>query len=213
MSEIMKIDPIKPSPERIEEVAQLIKSGGVVIYPTETLYGLGANPFSPRAVMRLYEIKEREEYKPIPFLIKDLQMLTTLVQTIPPIGKTLIQKYWPGPLTLIFWAKDDLHAPLRGKDGKIGLRISLHPIARMIVETLNTPLTSTSANLSGGEDLIDTQKIYQCFGHQVDLIIDGGEVQGVGSTVVDLTEIPPVIVREGVIRKHFLKEELDGEIL
>jgi L-threonylcarbamoyladenylate synthase len=213
MGEIMKIDPINPSPERIEEVAKLIRGGGVVIYPTETLYGLGANPFSPRAVMRLYEIKGREECKPIPFLIKDLQMLTIMVQIIPPLGKTLIQKYWPGPLTLIFWAKEDLHAPLRGRDGKIGLRISSHPIARMIVETLNTPLTSTSANPSGGEDLIDTQKISHCFSHQVDLIIDGGEVLGVGSTVVDLTEIPPVIVREGVIRRHVLKEELDGAIL
>ena len=178
-----------------------------MIYPTETLYGLGINPLHPGAMARLYEIKGRDRDKPIPFLIKDLHMLTTLVEECPPIGKQLIERYWPGPLTLIFRAKEGLPAPLRGRDGTIGLRISSHPIARMIVERLDTPLTSTSANPAGEEDLTDVEKIAQRFGDQVDLIIDGGKVSGVGSTVVDLTVSPPAMVREGMIKDPLRKEE------
>lgn len=201
MSNVLGIDPSQPSVKLIEEVVEVIKRGGVVIYPTETLYGIGANPFCPEAVQRVYDMKGRDEDKPIPFLIKDLKMLTALVEEVPPMGRDLITRYWPGPLTLIFRANDGLPYPLKGNDGKIGLRISSHPIAKMILETMDTPLTSTSANPSGTGDLTDTQTIYQCFGHQVDLIIDGGQVTGLGSTVVDLTQIPPKIVREGMIGK------------
>ncbi len=207
MTKVLRIDPLKPSPKLIEEAVEIIKGGGVVIYPTETLYGLGANPFSLKAINRLYEIKGREKDKPIPFLINDLQMLAALVEEIPPLGRTLMQRYWPGPLTLIFRAKKKLPSPLKGKKGKIGLRISSHPIARMILETLDTPLTSTSANLAGSRDLTDIQRLYQLFGNKVDLIIDGGKVGGVGSTVVDLTVTPPKILREGIIKKPLLEEE------
>ncbi|MBW2039299.1 MAG: threonylcarbamoyl-AMP synthase [Deltaproteobacteria bacterium] len=207
MAKVLMIDHLRPSSKLIEEVAEVIKKGGVVTYPTETLYGLGANPFYPEAIKRLYEIKGRDEAKPVPFLIKDLQMLAALVEEVPPLGKTLIKKYWPGPLTLIFRVKEGLPFPVQWEEGKIGLRISSHPIARMILETLETPLTSTSANLAGTEDLTDIQTLYQFFGDKVDLIIDGGKVPGIGSTVVDLTLTPPKIVREGMLKGPLLEEE------
>ncbi|RLB06676.1 MAG: threonylcarbamoyl-AMP synthase [Deltaproteobacteria bacterium] len=207
VANILRIDPQRPSFRLIEEVVEVLKEGGVVIYPTETLYGLGTNPFCLTAIKRLYEIKGRKEDKPIPFLIKDVGMLAAFVKEVPPLGRTLAKKYWPGPLTLIFWAKEGLPFPLKGKDGKIGLRVSSHPIARMILEGLDTPLTSTSANLAGRADLTDVQRIYQIFGEQVDLIIDGGEVAGVASTVIDLTETPPKILREGIIKKPLLEEK------
>jgi L-threonylcarbamoyladenylate synthase len=207
MTEVVRIDPAKPSSHLIETVAEVIKGGGVIIYPTETLYGLGVNPLDPEAMERLYTIKGREKNKPIPFLIKDLQMLTTLVKEIPPMGRQLIKQYWPGALTLIFRAKEGLPAPLRGGSGTIGLRISSHPIARQIVETVDAPLTSTSANPAGEGDLTDIQRIAELFGHQVDLVIDGGMVPGVGSTVVDLTMTPPRVVREGVIKEPLRKHE------
>jgi L-threonylcarbamoyladenylate synthase len=205
MAEVVRIDPAHPSPSLIEEAATVIQGGGIIIYPTETLYGLGANPFDPEAVERLYRIKRREAGKPIPFLIKDQEMLATLVEDIPPIGKQLMGKYWPGPLTLIFRAKEGLPTPLRGKEGTIGVRISAHPIARMIVEAVHTPLTSTSANPAGKGDLTDPRMIADLLGNQVDLVIDGGEVAGQGSTVVDLTTTPPTVVREGMIKvpPHF----------
>ena len=200
MAEVMHIDPAGPSPRLIDTVAEVIQRGGVIIYPTETLYGLGADPFDPAAMQRLYAIKGRERNKPIPFLIKDLQMLATLVEAIPPIGRQLMERYWPGALTLIFRAKEGLPTPLRGEGGTIGVRISAHPIARGIVEAVDTPLTSTSANPAGEGDFIDIQGIAQTFVDQVDLIVDGGKVGGVGSTVIDLTSTPPKVVREGVIK-------------
>lgn len=201
MAEVMHIDPAESSPLLIHTVAEVIQGGGVIIYPTETLYGLGANPLNFEAMQRLYAIKGRERDKPIPFLIKDLRMLATLVEEIPPIGRQLMERYWPGPLTLIFRAKQGLPVSLRGEAGTIGVRISAHPIARGIVETVDCPLTATSANPAGEGDLIDIQRIAQTFGDHVDLIVDGGKIGGKGSTVVDLTMTPPRVVREGVIKQ------------
>jgi len=199
MAEVVHIDPVKPSTRLIHQAAEVMRNGGIIIYPTETLYGLGADPLDFEAINRLYEIKGRERDKPIPFLIKDQEMLATLVADIPPIGRQLMEQYWPGPLTLIFRAKEGLPPPLRGKEGTIGVRISAHPVARLIVEAMDAPLTSTSANPAGEGDLSDPRSIAEALGDQVDLIIDGGEVAGYGSTVVDLTVDPPRVVRPGMI--------------
>ncbi len=137
MAEVIQIDPDAPAPELIAEAVQVLKAKGVIIYPTETLYGLGAHPLFPEAMKRLYAIKARDKEKPIPFLIKDEEMLASLVEEVPDIGRELIKRYWPGALTLIFRAKKRLGPPLKGKDGTIGLRITGHPVARRIVEALD----------------------------------------------------------------------------
>ena len=199
MAEVIQIDPKQPSPELIAEAVRVIKAKGVIIYPTETLYGLGADPMSTEAMERIYAIKGRAAAKPIPFLIKDEEMLASLVEEVPAMGRELIKRYWPGALTLIFRARKGLRPPLRGKDGTIGLRISSHPVARGIVQAINAPLTATSANLAGEEDIIDGLQLAQLFGDQVDLIIDSGKVPGIGSTIIDLTVTPPRMVRPGMI--------------
>ena len=199
MAKVVQIDPDSPAPELIAEAVRVLREKGVIIYPTETLYGLGANPFFPEAMERIYAIKGRAAAKPIPFLIKDHEMLGALVEAVPPLGRELMERYWPGPLTLIFRAKKGLAPPLRSKKGTIALRISSSPVARRIVEAMDAPLTSTSANLAGGEDIIDGRQLAQLFGDQVDLIIDGGKVPGIASTVVDMTVEPPRIVRQGMI--------------
>lgn len=200
MVEVIQIDPDAPAPEFIAEAVRVLKAKGVIIYPTETLYGLGAHPLFPEAMERIYAIKGREAAKPIPFLIKDQEMLAGLVEKVPSIGWELIKRYWPGALTLIFRAKKGLPAPLRGKNGTIALRISSSPVARRIVEALDAPLTSTSANLAGEKDILDGKQLAHVFGDQVDLIIDSGKVAGIGSTVVDLTVAPARVVREGMIK-------------
>jgi len=200
MAKVWQIDPNSPASELIAEAARVIRGKGVIIYPTETLYGLGADPMSTEAMERIYAVKGRAAAKPIPFLIKDEEMLASLVEEVPPIGRELIKRYWPGALTLIFRARKGLRPPLRGKDGTIGLRISSHPVASGIVQALDAPLTATSANLSGKEDIIDGRQLAQLFGNQVDLIIDAGKVPGIGSTIIDLTVTPPRMVREGMIR-------------
>jgi L-threonylcarbamoyladenylate synthase len=199
MAEVIQIDPKQPSPELVAEAVRVIKAKGVIIYPTETLYGLGADPMSTEAMERIYAIKGRAAAKPIPFLIKDEEMLATLVEEVPAMGRELMARYWPGALTLIFRARKGLPVPLKGKDGFIGLRISSHPVARGIVEALDAPLTATSANLAGEEDILDGERMAQLFGSQVELIIDSGKVPGIGSTVIDLTVTPPRMVREGMI--------------
>jgi L-threonylcarbamoyladenylate synthase len=200
MTEIIRIDPAEPSPQLIDKVAEVIQGGGLIIYPTDTLYGLGANPRDPEAMKKLYTIKGKDKAKPIPFLIKDQDMLETLVEDIPPIGRQLMEHYWPGALTLVFRARKGLPPPLTGEGGTIGLRISAHPIPQRIVEAVDAPLTATSANPTGKGNLIDIQSNTEAFRDQVDLIIDGGEVPGIGSTVVDLTKTPPKVVREGTIK-------------
>jgi L-threonylcarbamoyladenylate synthase len=200
MAEVVQIDPDSPASELIAEAVRVIQAKGVIIYPTETLYGLGANPFFPEAMERIYAIKGRAAAKPIPFLIKNQEMLAGLVEEVPPLGRELMARYWPGALTLIFRAKKDLKPPLRGKDGFIGLRISASSVARGIVEAMDAPLTSTSANLAGAEDLLDGKQLAQLFGNQVDLILDGGTVAGIGSTVIDVTVAPARVVREGMIK-------------
>ena len=200
MAKVVQIDPDSPAAELIAEAVRVLREKGVIIYPTETLYGLGANPLFPEAMERIYAVKGRDALKPIPFLIKDQETLASLVEEVPPMGRELIKRYWPGPLTLIFRAKKGLQMPLKGKDGTIGLRISSHPVARRIVEALDAPLTSTSANIAGAEDLLDGERMAQLFGNQVDLIIDAGKVPGIGSTVIDLTVSPPRMVRQGMIK-------------
>jgi L-threonylcarbamoyladenylate synthase len=199
MAEVWQIDPDSPASELIAEAARVIRAKGVIIYPTETLYGLGANPLFPEAMERIYAVKGRDALKPIPFLIKDQEMLASLVEEVPPVGRELMERYWPGALTLIFRAKKVLPAPLRGKNGTIALRISSHPVARGIVEALDVPLTATSANLAEAEDILDGERMAQLFGDQVDLILDSGKVAGTGSTVIDLTVSPPRMVRQGMI--------------
>jgi L-threonylcarbamoyladenylate synthase len=205
MAEVIKIDPKHPSPELIAEAKRVLQAKGVIIYPTETLYGLGADPLFPEAMERIYAIKGRAAAKPIPFLIKDQEMLAGLVEEVPPLARELIKRYWPGALTLIFRAKKGLPKPLKGKDGTIGLRISSHPVARGIVQALDAPLTATSANLAGAAGIIDGKELAQVFGKQVDLIIDAGQVPGIGSTVIDLTIEPPRMVREGMIKNPLLE--------
>jgi L-threonylcarbamoyladenylate synthase len=199
--EVIQIDPEAPASELIAKAVQVIKAKGVIIYPTETLYGIGVHPLFPEAMKKLYAIKGRDEAKPIPFLIKDQEMLASLVEEVPPLGGELMKRYWPGALTLIFRAKKGLRPPLRGKDSTIGLRISAHPVAKAIVEAMDAPLTSTSANLAGAAEIIDGKQLAHVFGNQVDLIIDSGKVPGIGSTVVDLTVAPPRIVRQGMIKE------------
>ncbi len=203
MAEVVQINPDAPASELIAEAVRVIKAKGVIIYPTETLYGIGANPFFPEAMKRIYAIKGRASAKPIPFLIKDEEMLASLVEEVPPVGRELMERYWPGALTLIFRAKKGLRPPLRGKDGTIGLRISSSPVAKAIVEAMDAPLTSTSANLAGAADIHDGKQLAQFFGNQVDLIIDGGKVAGKGSTVVDVTVDPARVVRQGMIKDPF----------
>jgi len=184
----------------ITKAVEVIKSGGVVGFPTETFYGLAVDPFCPEAVHKLFRIKRRSSDKPLLLLISQNADLVHLVKRVPVEFLPLMHRFWPGPLTLIFPAVPILGKMLTGNTGTIGVRISSHPIATEFVKQAGIAVTATSANRSGKDPAIDAAGVSTMFGNEVDYILDGGKTTGgAGSTIVLLENSKFVIIREGAI--------------
>jgi L-threonylcarbamoyladenylate synthase len=197
---IRKINSQKPETEIIKEAAAVIKQGGVIVFPTRCLYGLGADAMNPDAVERIIEIKQRPQDNPILVLIDSDNQLEMLVEKIPSAADAIMEAFWPGRVTLVFDARDTLPDSLTAQSGKIGVRLPGHPVAAAMVRQVKGPLTGTSANLSGRPGCYRLPDLDPQIAGQVDLILDAGTLQGgVGSTVVDVTEEPPRILREGQV--------------
>jgi L-threonylcarbamoyladenylate synthase len=193
----------------LHKAVQVLKQGGVIVYPTETLYGLGVEALNDKAVQRLFLLKERPAGKPISLLIADEKMLARVVDQIPSLARLLMSTFWPGPLTLIFPASPILSPFLTGGTGTIGLRLSSHPLATTLVRELGRPLTTPSANPAGQPPPVRLAEAQAYFGAKVDYYLDGGILaNGPGSTVVDVTGKDPVIVREGTIPSGALAQAL-----
>lgn len=187
-------------PNALNKVKETLVRGRVIAYPTETFYGLGVDVFNKEAIKRVFELKGREEGKPIPILVKDRGMLLEVVEAIPPLAEDLIKGFWPGPLTIVFNARPNLPTILTGGTGKVGVRVSSNPTAQRIVEAFGKPLTTTSANPSGQRPPTTVQEVVDYFRDRIELIIDGGPLPGrLGSTVVDVTGEGLVIMREGEV--------------
>ncbi len=187
-------------PDDFARAVDALKNGAVIVFPTETLYGLGADALDDCAVEKVFELKGRDPDKPIPVLVADQTMLLTLVREIPPKALNLMQALWPGPLTLVLPARKDVPKPLVSAAGGVGVRISSHEIATQLVRALRRPITATSANPSGKEPartLADARKYFQ---GQLDVFLDGGILTSkTGSTVVEANDDSMKIVREGEI--------------
>jgi len=188
------------SPELFERAALLIKKGGVVAFPTETTYGLAVDPFSPAALSRLYRIKARSHNKALPVLVSNRKQLSLLVRSVPPQYSVLMKKYWPGPLTLIFDAKDEIPVELTGHSGSVAIRISSHPVAKQFVEAVGGPVTATSANISGQPAALTAAQLNDRLGDSIDLLLpfDYG-VEGGCSTIVASSGESISLVRAGVL--------------
>ncbi|MDQ5984961.1 MAG: Threonylcarbamoyl-AMP synthase [Syntrophus sp. SKADARSKE-3] len=200
MPEIININPLQPDPSIMETAVYVLKQGGIIAYPTETFYALGADALLEKAVLRLFEIKGRDFNNPIALIGSGEQDLPLITDNIPEAARSLIAAFWPGPLTLIFQASKRVLPRLTAGTGKIGMRVSNHPIARGLAAYLGHPVTATSANLSGNPECTTAQEVSNQIGPLVDLIIDGGQTQGgKGSTMLDVTVLPPVILREGAL--------------
>ncbi|MBI5560362.1 MAG: threonylcarbamoyl-AMP synthase [Deltaproteobacteria bacterium] len=175
------------------------RKGGVIAFPTETFYGLGVDPFNEEAVERLFALKKRPPDKPVSLIIKDWKMLGDIAAEAPQVAVELAKKFWPGPLTIIFKAKN-LPEILIAKTGRIGVRVSNNPIARDIISATGSPITATSANPSGKPPAKTPEAVLGYFDGNIDILIDGGELKGrFGSTIIDVTGNHAVIVREGEI--------------
>jgi L-threonylcarbamoyladenylate synthase len=198
--EFVSVDPRFPDKEIIRKAAQLIKKGGLVVFPTSTFYGLGAHAFDSDAVDSVFRAKQRRPQEPILVLIASQADLAPLVQSVPAAARCLIKAFWPGGLSLVFRASDVLPPNLTGYTGKIGIRLAAHPVARALVKAVGSPITGTSANLSGKGGCTTVSELNHPIRSRVDLVLDaGGLGGGEGSTVVDVTQMPPEILRAGVV--------------
>jgi len=213
---IIKINPDGPEREKIKEVIEVLKKGGVIIFPTDTVYGMGAEARDKQAINKVYQIKNRPKDKPLILFIEKKEKILNLVQKIPFSAQKLINDFWPGPLTLIFKAAISTPSNVISKEGKVGIRLPAHKIPCAIIKESQILLATTSANISGQPSSLKVEEINENLKKRMDLIIDGGEtLLGEESTVVDVTFSPPLLIREGWLSKEKIRETLkrEGNIL
>ena len=197
---IVTVDARHPDEENIATAAALIRQGGVVIIPTSGLYGLAADAFNPGALDRIYRIKRRDTQKALLVLIGSMEMLDSVSGEITPAGRKLMNHFWPGGVTFIVPARPDTPRRLTAGSGKIGVRRVRHPVAAALVRHLQSPLTGTSANVSGTGGCANVDQIGGDVLASVDLVLDAGPLAGgPGSTVTDITGAKPIILREGAV--------------
>ena len=193
----------------IRRAADAIRSGGVIAYPTETVYGLGADPYDSQAVERVFEIKERERHKPVILLVRGEGDVRSLVTEVPTAAVDLMRGFWPGPLTLVFLAEPGLPARLLAGGQTIALRVSPNAVVKELLEAVGGPITSTSANRSGEPPARSGMEAADRVGDLVDLVLDGGtSVDDRPSTVVDVSEAEVKVLREGRIAEDAIREAL-----
>jgi L-threonylcarbamoyladenylate synthase len=184
----------------LRPVLKAIRAGEIVVLPTETFYGLGADAFSARAVRSVYALKERDRGKPLSLVVSDLDAAERLAAEIPAVFRPLAAEFWPGPLTLVVKAKPIFPAEMLGPGGTVAVRVPGSSWLRGLLAEVGVPLTATSANLSGEAEVADPAEVVRLFEGRVAVIVDGGRTPGGRpSTVVDLTGSPPRILREGAV--------------
>jgi len=196
-------------PARIlTSLAADLRAGAVAIFPTETVYGIGTSVFSLPGIKRIYRLKGRHGRKPLALLIPTLEAARPLVESIPPEAERLAERFWPGPLTLVFKASP-LGRLVTGGLATIGVRIPDHPATLALLKKVGIPLATTSVNRSGEEPAITGHACAKLFGSQVDWLIDAGSCRvKAASSVVDLSHYPFTIAREGAISRKTLEKAL-----
>ncbi len=197
-----------PLASDLDEALARLRAGGAVVYPTETFYGLGARALSHPAVAAVARLKGRDAGKPIALIVADAAMLAQVVARIPAPALPLIERFWPGPLTLVLPARDGLPPALTGSGGMIGIRISSHPTAAALVQELGEPLTATSANPGGAEPALDLAAARGYFAAAVGYVDGGRLAGGLGSTVVLVADDAVRVIRRGATSIDELRRTL-----
>jgi len=199
-TEVVRVDPVAPDERLLDEAARVLGRGGLVAFPTETFYGLGAAALDRRAVRRVFEVKGRPASMPLLVLVDSEAMVGRVAPEIPVRARELITRHWPGALTLVFRAAAGLPAELTAGTGTIGVRLPAHATARALVRALGAPVTAPSANPTGAEPPTTAGAVLAHFGDALDLVLDGGPTPGgAPSTVVDVTVDPPRVIRQGAV--------------
>jgi len=207
-AEILKFDPANPE-RSFSRCREVILSGGVIAYPTDTFYGLGADPRNPAAVKRLFKIKGRQTDQPILLLLHDASAVGEWTDEITVVAQRLMREYWPGPLTLVFKACASVIPELTASTGSIGLRVPGSEFDRNLLSYFGIALTGTSANVSGGRGTRTARETADAVGGAVNLIIDAGPtVGGEPSTIVDVRTERLSVIREGAIPSRELRTKV-----
>ncbi len=212
-AEILKISAENPETSLVAYAAEQIKSGQVLGMPTDTFYGLAADPFNLRAVDRVYEIKSRSRHKPLSLLIESEDQAEMLARDpMPEEFYELARKFWPGPLTLIVQAASRLPLKVTANTGNIAIRVPQANIPLSIIRAAGVPITATSANLSGAAECTTATAVRDQLAERISIIVDGGpSPRHVASTIVDLSEGGWRILREGAIARQAIADTLGGE--
>lgn len=191
----------KDTPDKIIAAASdALNNGGIIAYPTESFYALGVSASDATAIKKLFGLKGRPPEKPVPLIVGDKDVLLSVIQYIPDHAKELMERFWPGPLTIVFKAREGVSALLTGGTGNVAVRIPGDSTALYLARGLRSPLTATSANPSSKRPAETAEEVIDYFGAGVDLIIDAGRAPGGRpSTIVDVTVEPHRILREGRI--------------
>ncbi|MGD0450130.1 MAG: L-threonylcarbamoyladenylate synthase [Candidatus Bathyarchaeia archaeon] len=206
---LLKVNPENPNPARIQTAAQIIQNGGLVAFPTETVYGLGADALNTTAVLALFEAKKRPLDNPPIIHIADAREVYKLAQEVPEKAELIMREFWPGPLTLIFKRSSIVpNVTVAGLD-TVAIRMPKHKVALALIKQSNCPIAAPSANLAGKPSPTTAKHVYEDLNGRIDLILDGGRTTiGVESTVLDLSVDPPMVLRPGGTTYEALKQVL-----
>lgn len=196
-----------------QEASEIIRQGGLVAFPTETVYGLGADGLNEQAAAKIYAAKGRPSDNPLILHIAEAAQLEKIVKSIPKAAKKLMERYWPGPLTLIFEKADSVPYGTTGGLETVAVRMPDHTVAKRLIQASGVPIAAPSANTSGRPSPTKASHVIEDLSGKIDLILDGGSVGiGLESTIVDVTVIPPVILRPGYITQEMLTEVLEEKV-
>lgn len=199
-------------PDAIALALSFLRAGHVIVVPTDTVYGVAADAFIPEAVERLYIIKERARSQPIPLLLADLEDVWKVIRSLPAPAHRLARTFWPGPLTLVLPAREEVPPIVRADGDTVGIRIPDHPRLRSLIRRLDHPLAATSANISGHPPARDVSNVLEQLKGRVPLVLDDGPTPGGSpSTVVDCTGPEPVILRPGPLSEEDIRRVWHGE--
>jgi L-threonylcarbamoyladenylate synthase len=193
------VDPVHPDPALLRQAADVVRAGGLVAFPTDTLYGLAVNPFDAKAVLGLFAAKARDPGRAVPLIASDLEQVIASLGSLPALGRRLAVHFWPGPLTIVVPAPPSL-ASVAASDGTVGVRVPRHAAARALCREADLPLTATSANISGVDASSSPDVVARSLGDRIDLLVDAGATPGgPPSTLVDVTGNVPRQIRAGAI--------------
>ncbi len=212
-TKVIRVDPFNPSAEAVAEAAEVLKRGGLVAFPTETVYGLGALAYLRESVLRIFRVKKRPLDNPLIVHISKLSDLSLVAREVPEEALTIAERLWPGPVTLVLWKSDSIPSEVTAGLPKVAVRMPAHRVALMLIDSVNAPVAAPSANLSGRPSPTSADHVIKDFYGSIDLVIDAGEtLHGVESTIIDLTVKPPLLLRPGALPVEELERVIGVKI-